>query len=96
MAVCLASVCKYFTFVHAFGGCNTTSAVYDQRELSILNLLEKNKAADIFLQPNSDVEAVGNAGTKLFVMLYGGKNADTSLSSAVLEVYKKWLCLHLP
>ena len=78
MAVCLASVCKYLTFVRAFRGCNTTSEVFDRGKLLILNLLEKNKAAreaaDIFLEPNGDVEAVGSAGTKLFVMLYGGKN----------------------
>ena len=74
MAVCLGSVCcKYLTFVHAFGGCDIKSAVFDQGKLSILTLVtEKNKAAkaatDIFLDPN------GNAGTKLFVMLYGGRN----------------------
>ena len=32
---------KYLTFIHAFGGCNTTSGVYGQDKLSILKLLEK-------------------------------------------------------
>ena len=38
---CTGDVRKYLTFVHAFGGCHTTSAVYGQDTLSILQLLEK-------------------------------------------------------
>ena len=42
---CVGDVRKYLTFVHAFGGCDTISAVYGHDKLSILKLLEKRKAA---------------------------------------------------
>ena len=68
------------TFIHAFGGCDTTSAVYGQGKLSILRLLDKNidarKLVDVFLNKNSTPEEVGNAGLQLFVMLCGGKESD--------------------
>ena len=50
----IGNVRKYLTFVHVFGGCDATSAVYGQGKLSILTLLKKSKAAreetDVFLQ----------------------------------------------
>ena len=56
IAACIGDVGKYLTFVHAFGGCDTTSAVYGQVKLSILKLLENLKGArveaDVFLQKN--------------------------------------------
>ena len=61
------------TFVHAFGGCDNTSAVFGQGKLSILKLLEEPKAAreeaDVFLQKNMSTEAVCGAERKIFVML---------------------------
>ena len=45
IAECIGDVRKYLTFVHAFGGCDTTSAICGQSKLSILKLLEKSKAA---------------------------------------------------
>ena len=33
IAECIGDVRKYLTFVHAFGGCDTTSAVYGQGKL---------------------------------------------------------------
>ena len=44
------------------------SAVFVRGKLSKLKLLDKHKiareSADMFLKPNSTIEAVGNAGTK--------------------------------
>ena len=55
--------------------------MYGLGKLSILKLFEKSKAArveaDVFLQKNSSPEAVDEAGKKLFVLLYGGKNSDS-------------------
>ena len=63
----------------AFDWCGTTSAVYGQGKLSILQILEKSKAAreeaDVFLQKNISPEAVCGARRKIFVMLYGGKSS---------------------
>ena len=77
IAECIGDVRKYLTFVHAFGGCDTASAVYGQSKLLILKLLEMSKVAreeaDVFLQKNISPEAVCEAGRKIFVMLYDGK-----------------------
>ena len=80
IAECIGHVRKYLTFIHVFGGCDTTSAVYGQSKLLTLKLLEKSKAAreeaDLFLQKNVSPEAVCEAGRKILVMLYGGKISD--------------------
>ena len=34
----LNDIQKYLTFIHAFGGCETTSAIFGQGKLSILRL----------------------------------------------------------
>ena len=77
----IGNVRKYLTFVHVFGGCDATSAVYGQGKLSILTLLKKSKAAreetDVFLQKNVSSETVCEARRKIFVILYGGKNSDS-------------------
>ena len=76
IAECIGDVRKYLTFVHAFGGCDTTSAVYGQSKLLILKLLEKSKVAReeaVFFQKDISPEAVCEAGRKIFAMLYGGK-----------------------
>ena len=76
IAECIGDVRKYLTFVHAFGGCDTTSAVYGQSKLLILKLLEKSKVTReeaVFFQKDISPEAVCEAGRKIFVMLYGGK-----------------------
>ena len=76
IAECIGDVRKYLTFVHAFGGCDTTSAVYGQSKLLILKLLEKSKVTReeaVFFQKDISPEAVCEAGRKISVMLYGGK-----------------------
>ena len=76
IAECIGDVRKYLTFVHAFGGCDTTSAVYGQSKLLILKFLEKSKVAReeaVFFQKDISPEAVCEAGRKIFVMLYDGK-----------------------
>ena len=54
MAECFGAVCKYITFIHVFGGCYNTSAIFDQGKLSILKLIEKSvesgDAANIFFE----------------------------------------------
>ena len=78
---CIGDVRKYLTFIHAFGGCDNTSAVYGQRKPSKLKLLEKLKAAReeaaVLLQKNVSPEAVCEGERKIFVMFYGGKSSDS-------------------
>ena len=54
IAECFGEVCKYIKFIHVFGGCYTTSAIFGQGKLSILKLIGKSirsgDAANIFLE----------------------------------------------
>ena len=72
---------KLLPFIHAFGGCDTTSGVYDKGKLSILRLIEKSEEAQqiarIFSNPKVSAEEIGNIGTKVFVLLYGGSTNDS-------------------
>lgn len=81
VAECLGDIKKYITFIHAFGGCDTTSSIYGKGKTSILRLLEKSKdarqEADIFLKENCSPQVICTAGTKLFVQIYGGKSSDS-------------------
>ena len=76
MAKCLTQI-KYLTFIHAFGGCDTTSVTYGLGKISIMKAIEKKKIAkerfDVFLSPERTQDEVGEAGAKFFVTLYGGK-----------------------
>ena len=81
IASCLGVVQKYITFIHAFGGCDSTSAVFGHGKLAILRLIEKSKSAqelaDVFMCKDSTQDSVSTAGMKLFVLLYGGKPCDS-------------------
>ena len=45
MAESLRDVRKYLTFIHAFGGCDTTSATFGLGKISILKLMEERNDA---------------------------------------------------
>ena len=68
-------------FIHAFSGCDTTSAIHDKGKNSLMKLMEKSdeakSIAKVFMSHNVEQENIGKAGVKLFVLLYGGKPGDT-------------------
>ena len=72
---------EHLLFMHAFGGCDTTSAVHDKGKNSVKKMIEKSKEAQalvkVFARPDASQEDIGNAGIKLFTLLYGGKSGDT-------------------
>ena len=78
---CIDDIRNYLTLVNAFSGCDTTSAVYGQGKLAILKLLERFKAAmegtDVFLQKARAPERTCEAGIRIFIMLYCGKDLDS-------------------
>ena len=71
----LKPILEFLTFLHAFTGCDTTSATFGFGKVSIMRALEKKKfirdAARVFLNPGSTQEQIGLAGSKIFVYLYG-------------------------
>lgn len=75
-----SALTRYILFCHAFTGCDTTSAIFNKGKLKLSTLLEKSEylqnAIDIFLNVNSDPDAIDEAGEKVLVALYGGKNEN--------------------
>ena len=86
------TVLQHLLFIHAFGGCETTSAVHDKEKGAILRLIQKSKKAQqlsaVFNKPLASQAKIGNTGVNLFILLYGGKNED-SLQSLRYTMYMK-------
>lgn len=63
-------------FIHAWSGCDTTSATFGQGKTSLIKKLQVNeevqKISSLFCQ-SSTAQEIGEAGIRLFVNLYGGK-----------------------
>lgn len=68
--------------LHAFTGCDTTSAIFRQGKHKLFKLLQKDEslkvAAQIFKEPNASSEAVASTGEKLFLSLYGDQGDVSS------------------
>ena len=78
--------------IHAFGGCDTTSSIYDKGKNSILKLIEKSdeakNQAKLFISTSTSKEDIGMAGNKKIVLLYGGEVEET-LPSLRYRLYMK-------
>lgn len=79
--------------VHAFSGCDTTSAAYRKGKLSCFKLFKKQAVlqgiADIFNSPSSSHEAVAAAGNKIFLALYNAPRKQTSLNMHRYNAFTK-------
>ena len=69
-------VCRNLLFIHAWGGCDTTSATFGQGKTTIMKLVEKNNPfiqniCSIFKDPAATREQVSTAGRQLAVKIYG-------------------------
>ena len=88
----ISDVRKCSILVHAFGECNTTSAAYEQGNLSVLKLLEKFKAAReeayVLLQKDRTVETMFETGIRIFLMLYCRKDSDSLTDLRYLKYMK--------
>ena len=83
-------VCTRILAIHAFGGCDSTSAIFGHGKGSILKLLDKSSILrDLcitFQSASASVDNVKAAGIRLFAVLYGGK-ADESLAELRYSCY---------
>ena len=79
IANCLErNVLKYLLFIHAWGGCDTTSATFNQGKTAILKLVEKGSGnvldiCSVFDNSSSTEEEITEAGINLFLIMYGKK-----------------------
>lgn len=74
------SIKKLILLLHAFSGCDTTSALYNFGKKKFVDILKKNKSLRdvllVFYEKNADEEALKLAGEKFFLALYGGDLED--------------------
>ena len=69
-------VCRNRLFIHAWGGCDTTSVTFGQGKTAIMKLVEKNNPfiqniCSIFNDPAATREQISTAGRQLAVEIYG-------------------------
>ena len=76
-----ANLKSLILFVHAWTGCDTTSAIYGLGKTSILNKLKKSERlqekASIFGRDDATQSQISEAGLALFVAIYGGNDGDS-------------------
>ena len=82
IANCLDIKCtkNIFSFIHAWGGCDTTSATFNQGKTAILKLVEKGSGnvldiCSVFDTSSSTQVQITEAGINLFIMMYGKKTS---------------------
>ena len=68
-------------FLHAWTGCDTTSATFGHGKTALLKKLKQSAELQDLASVMNDVEAdsemIGEAGCKLFILMYGGKKNDS-------------------
>ena len=74
---------SHILFIHAWSGCDTTSATFGQGKTFLLKKFhgkgfkELQHTSSIFSESQITPEDVGKAGSRVFVNLYGGKNGQS-------------------
>ena len=74
-------IVSHLLFLHAWSGCDSTSATFGQGKTSLIKKIQDNAEVQQISSLISDsqvtAEEVGKAGARLFVILYGGKQEDS-------------------
>ena len=86
---------NFILLAHAFGGCDTTSAIFNKGKKQILNLLatepELQSAIKIFNKYDSTKDEVREAGEILFLNIYGYKKIGKSHEIHSLDALRYFL-----
>lgn len=81
--------------VHAFRGCDTTSAFFKQGKLKLVNILQKNSALAnelrIFNREDANCKELAEIGCKIITAMYGEKALNkTTLNDFRYKCFKKY------
>ena len=72
---------SYLLFLYAWTGCDTTSAIFGHGKTSLLKRIEESKEiqqlSSLISEHSATAEQTGEAGRRLFVITYGGKQEDS-------------------
>ena len=87
-----SSIKPHLLFLHAFSGCDTTSAIFNQGTEKIVSLCIKSgdmkEVSEVMNSPWSTQSDVGNASVKAMKMFYGGKDCDTLQRLRLVSFFK--------
>ena len=74
-------ITSHLLFLHAWTGCDTTSATFGHGKTSLLKRIEESKEiqqlSSLISEHSATAEQTGEAGRRLFVITYGGKQEDS-------------------
>lgn len=80
-------------FLHAFSGCDSTSAIFGHGKTKFIKVLVQNPdllpLAQLFLTPNADLQAIAKAGNKFLLRLYGCKDENITLNGYRYQYFIK-------
>ena len=80
-------------FLHAIGGCDTTSALFKVVKMKCLQALKKNpelnKIIEIYKDPLADIEEISRAGHRFLASLYSSSSKVTTLNKLRYLCYLK-------
>ena len=63
-------IVKHIQFIHAWSGCNKTSAIFNKGKTELMKLIAKG-VHEVLDKTDATPEEIGKAGFKLFVTTYG-------------------------
>jgi hypothetical protein len=73
--------------MHAFNGCDTTSALFNKGKMKFINVLRKNpdltEIIQVFKNPNADPEIIAKAGERVLLELYSYSNVKSKKSMSL-------------
>ena len=74
-------ITSHLLFLHAWSGCDTTSATFGHGITSLLKRIKECKEiqqiSSLMSEYSATAEQISKAGTRLFVITYGGKQEDS-------------------
>jgi hypothetical protein len=90
------AACQQILVFHAFGGCDTTSAIFRHGKGKLFKQLSQNKQmnehVNVLQNPISTMDSVCNAGLAFMIAVYGGKVSD-KLGDMRYAAYSKMIAV---
>lgn len=83
---------SHLLFLHAWSGCDTTSATFGHGKTSLLKRIKDSKEiqqiSSLINEHNVTVEQIDKAGTRLYVIMYSGRQDDSLNSLRYIKFMK--------
>ena len=91
---------KHILFLHAFSGCDTTSALFNKGKKTFIKLLQKlanfDQLAQVFLQENCPVQQLYENGVRILLAIYNAPKSEDNIDHLRYTQFVKSTKLHKP